>query len=224
VSELYLLVVGCLAADTALLGALVWAYHSPRFAAHRISRAAPMQVAFAHRARTMSVTSALSLATVGGVTYLFYERLFRTDEVPWWTSVLEAAAILLVYDFAYYFVHRAMHHPVLLRHVHGVHHRARNPSALESFYQHPLELLAGLFLLFWSTWLVGPVSVRGFALTFLVYSTLNILVHSGLDSKTAILAPIDFLTRKHHAHHLRDPRRNYSSLTPLPDLLFGTSL
>ncbi|MDQ3037374.1 MAG: sterol desaturase family protein [Myxococcota bacterium] len=72
--------------------------------------------------------------------------------------------------------------------------------------------------------MIGPVSVQAFALTFLVYSTLNILVHSGLDSKTTFFAPIDFLTRKHHAHHLRDPRKNFSSLTPLPDLLFGTAL
>lgn len=223
-SELYLLVLACLAVDTALLGLLVWAYHAPRFAAHRISGSAPMQVAWKHRVRTMSITSGLSLATIVGVTYVFFEHLFRAGAAPWWTVLLETAGILLIYDFAYYFLHRAMHHEVLLRLVHGVHHRARNPSALESFYQHPLELLGGLFLLFAATWVVGPVTVRSFALTFLVYSTLNILVHSGMDSRSAIFAPIDFLTRKHHAHHLRDPRKNFSTLTPLPDLLFGTAL
>lgn len=222
--ELYLLVLGCLVIDTALLGVLVWAYHSPRFSAHRISNGAPMQVAWKHRSRMMTITSVLSLGTVLGVTYVFYDHLFRAGTAAWWVVVLEAGAILLVYDFTYYFLHRAMHHKVLLRLVHGVHHRARNPSALESFYQHPAELLGGLFLLFTATWAIGPVSVPSFALTFLVYSTLNILVHSGLDSKTMLLAPIDFLTRKHHAHHLRDPNKNFSSLTPLPDLLFGTTL
>ncbi|MDQ3037373.1 MAG: hypothetical protein M3Y87_33570 [Myxococcota bacterium] len=41
--ELYLLVLGCLVVDAALLAVLVWAYHAPGFATHRISHAAPMQ-------------------------------------------------------------------------------------------------------------------------------------------------------------------------------------
>ena len=81
-----------------------------------------------------------------------------------------------------------------------------------------------LGLLFASMWVVGPVHVHAFAATFLVYSTLNIVVHAGLATRSPLLAPIDFLIRKHHAHHATDPRRNYSTLTPLPDLLFGTAL
>jgi sterol desaturase/sphingolipid hydroxylase (fatty acid hydroxylase superfamily) len=116
-----------------------------------------------------------------------------------------------------------MHHPKLLRAVHGVHHRARNPSALESFYQHPIELLSGLSLMFFATWLIGPVHVYTFAATFFVYSTFNIIVHAGFQARLWIFAPFDFLIRKHHMHHAADPGKNYSSLTPLPDLLFGTS-
>jgi sterol desaturase/sphingolipid hydroxylase (fatty acid hydroxylase superfamily) len=206
-----------------LLGVLAWAFHSPRFAENRISRGAGMQVARANRMRSMSTTSVLSLATVLGVTFLGYDHLISERDVPWWVMVLEGAGILVLYDFVYYFLHRGMHHPRILKAVHGIHHRARNPSSLESLYQHPLELLAGLALLFTSTWIVGPVHPRAFAAAFFVYSMLNILVHSGLDSKTWLLRPIDFLTRKHHVHHHDDPDRNFSSLTPLPDLLFGTA-
>ena len=222
-SELYVLVGAVLAIDTALLALLVWAYHSPRFAAHRIGGPPPMRLPWQHRLRTMSTTSTLSLATVLGVIYLLHDHLLHDRPVAAWTIPMQAAAILLVYDFAYYFLHRAMHQWTLLRGVHGVHHRARNPSALESFYQHPVELLAGLALLFGATWVVGPVHVRAFALTFLVYSTLNILVHAGLVSRVPALAPLDFLVRKHHAHHASDPHKNYSTMTPLPDWLFGTA-
>jgi len=222
-SELYVLVGAILALDTVLLALLVWAYHSPRFAGHRIGGGPPFRLAWPHRLRTMSVTSTLSLATVLGTLTVFHDQLLHDRPVSAWTIPAQAAGILLVYDFAYYFLHRAMHHSKLLRGVHGVHHRARNPSALESFYQHPVELLLGLGLLFASTWVIGPVSEHAFALTFLVYSTANILVHSGLDSRVGILAPLDFLVRKHHAHHAGDPLKNYSNLTPLPDWLFGTA-
>jgi sterol desaturase/sphingolipid hydroxylase (fatty acid hydroxylase superfamily) len=110
-----------------------------------------------------------------------------------------------------------------MRFCHGVHHRAKAPSALESFYLHPVELLGGLFLLFASTWLIGPVHTYSFLFAFFVYSMLNIVIHSGLDFRHPLTWPIDFLTRKHHVHHFDDFSKNYSSLTPLPDLIFGSA-
>ena len=218
-----------LALSPLLLGSLTWAFRSPRLAGHRIVPGAGMQVAWPNRMRAMATTSTLSLAIVLGTLTLGYGALIAETALPFWAIALEAALILVVYDFAYYGLHRAMHRPWLLRTVHGVHHRARNPSALESLYQHPLELVAGLALLFGATFVVGRISGAGgvhpaaFGIAFLVYSTLNVLVHSGLDSGTKLLAPIDFLTRKHHTHHHDDPNKNYATLTPLPDFLFGTA-
>ena len=158
-----------------------------------------------------------------GIVYALHDQLLHTRAVSAWTIAAQTAGILVVYDFVYYFLHRGMHHPKLLRWVHGVHHRARNPSALESFYQHPVELVSGLALLFASIWVVGPVHEHAFVATFFLYSTLNIIVHAGLESRVGLLAPIDFLIRKHHAHHSADPLKNYSTMTPLPDLIFGTA-
>src|SRR5207248_4016722 len=90
----------------------------------------------------------------------------------------EIVAILLVYDFAYYWMHRLMHHKKLMKYVHAVHHEVHNPTAMESFYLHPIELFAGLALLISCTWVVGPVSIYSFAVVFFVHSTLNITVHS----------------------------------------------
>jgi sterol desaturase/sphingolipid hydroxylase (fatty acid hydroxylase superfamily) len=106
--------------------------------------------------------------------------------------------------------------------VHGKHHEARNPTAMESFYLTPAELCAGLGLLLACTWAVGPVSIYSFSAVFFIHSTLNITVHSGLLSKRALLAPIDYLTHKHYLHHAGDFDKNYASLTPFWDMLFGT--
>jgi sterol desaturase/sphingolipid hydroxylase (fatty acid hydroxylase superfamily) len=222
VRAFYLTITAILAFDGALLAFLAWAYHAPRFAAHRISAVASMRIGARERLVNIAVSAVLSLVAVFGMTYLLYDATFHMRPTPLWRIALEVLAVLLVYDFAYYGLHRAMHHKKLMRFVHVVHHRVRNPTAMESFYLHPAELFAGLALLMACTWLVGPVHGHAFAAVFLLHSTLNIVVHSGLLSGHWLFAPIDHLTRKHHVHHLDDAEKNYASLTPLPDMLFGT--
>src|SRR6185312_14228745 len=129
-------------------------------------------------------------------------------------------AILLVYDFAYYWLHRLMHTTRGMRWVHGRHHEVRNPTAMESFYLTPAELFAGLGLLLACTWLLGPVSIYSFAVVFFIHTTLNITVHSGLLSKRLLLWPIDHLTHKHYTHHAGNYDNNFASLTPFWDMLF----
>ncbi len=217
----YGVIAAILAFDALLLGGLAWAYHSPRFASRRLSDRPSIKVSKANRLGTMALISTLSLAAVVGPTWFLREHLVTAEATAWWMIALQAVGILFVYDFLYYGLHRTMHHKKLMRWVHGMHHRVRNPSALESFYLHPVELLAGLGLLYVSTLLIGPVHQVAFLIAFFVYSTLNITIHSGLDLKS--LGPLNFLTKKHQVHHLADMSKNYSSLTPLPDKLFGTA-
>jgi len=223
VTTFYAVIFAIFAFDTALLVGLAWAYHSPRFAEARISTKVKTKIK--PRARVMKIVSSslISLVMVLGATYLLFDRLIATAAVPWTTVAFQAAGILVIYDFAYYFFHRGMHHKRVMKPVHGVHHRARNPSALESFYLHPLELLGGLLLLLTATAIVGPVHTYAFGIAFFAYSTLNIVIHAGIRMRHPLLRPIDFLVRKHHVHHMDDFGKNYSSLTPLPDLLFGTA-
>ena len=225
VQELFTYVGATFAFAPVLIVLLGWMYRSPRFAAYRISGAPGMQVNMANRIRMSLITGTLTLAIILSTLYFGFDVLFVEGPTTWWRVILEAASIIVVYDFIYYFAHRAMHHPKLLRHVHGVHHRARNPSVTESFYQHPAELILGLILIFTAVLIVNTIAsvhVTSFCLLFFIYSVVNILVHSGLDSKSKLLYPIDWLTRKHHAHHQGDPMKNFSTMTPLPDLFFGT--
>ena len=219
----YLVIAGILLFNGLLLALLSWAYHSPRFAAYRISTKQSMKVPAKKRLRVMVEIGALSVLLVAGFTYLLYPRLVYAGAAPPWRIALEAAGVLLLYDFAYHVLHRAMHTKRLMRLVHGVHHRARNPSAAESFFLHPLELLAGLSLMIGTTVLVGPIHVHAFYAVFFVYTTFNILVHSGLAFPSRLLWPINALARKHHIHHEVDFSKNLSSLTPLPDLIFRTA-
>lgn len=219
----YVVIFAIFAFDTALLAGLAWAYHAPRFSEARISTKVKTKIKARARMSKIISSSLISLVMVLGATYLFFDRLIVTADVAWSAVALQAVGILVIYDFAYYFFHRAMHHKRVMKPVHGVHHRARNPSALDSFYLHPLELFGGLFLLMVATAIVGPVHTYAFGIAFFAYSTLNILIHAGIRMRHPLLRPIDFLIRKHHVHHMDDFKKNYASLTPLPDLIFGTA-
>lgn len=218
--------------DGLLLVVLGWAYNSPRFATRRISPMPPLRVGMAERMRYFATSSVLSLVFIGAMTWALFGWAISDRALPWWRAPLDALVVIFVYDFLYYFLHRLMHHRKLVRYVHAVHHRARNPSALESFYLHPVELFAGLALLHSCIGLyalvAGPMSIAGYAVLFFFHSTLNILVHAGLRFEGTVfgiplLAPLDWLAKKHSIHHKDDAGRNYSSLTPIPDMLFGTS-
>lgn len=146
--------------------------------------------------------------------------LFREGELGPVELALQSVAVLLLYDLFYYLLHRfPLHQTGYLKRVHAVHHKVRSPTALDSLYLHPLETALGIFLLFLATFLVGPVHIYTFAVIFFVFSYANIVIHSGLALP---FAPLRFMIRKHATHHASMRGGNFASLTPLPDLLFGT--
>ncbi|HEX8952978.1 MAG TPA: sterol desaturase family protein [Polyangia bacterium] len=221
--KFYAIIVSILAIDGALLTFLAFAYHAKRFEGYRISLKESMKVPGAERLKNIAFIAVLSLAAVLGMTRAIYPFTFHAHHVSAGRIVFEILAILLVYDFAYYWLHRAMHTKKGMRWVHGRHHEVRNPTAMESFYLTPYELFAGLGLLLACTWLLGPVSIYSFAVVFFIHTTLNITVHSGLLSKRLLLWPIDHLTHKHYTHHAGSYDNNFASLTPFWDMLFRTA-
>jgi sterol desaturase/sphingolipid hydroxylase (fatty acid hydroxylase superfamily) len=221
--KFYALIAVILMFDGALLTFLAYAYHAKRFEPWRISLKESMKVPGAERIRNIAFIAVLSLAAVVGMTGAIFPYTFHDNPIGVGRLIYEVLAILLVYDFAYYWLHRLMHTKRGMRWVHGRHHEVHNPTAMESFYLTPTELFAGLGLLLACTWLLGPVSIWSFAVVFFIHSTLNITVHSGLLSKRWILWPIDHLTHKHYTHHAGNYDNNYASLTPFWDMLFGTA-
>jgi len=220
--KFYAIILSILMFDGALLTFLAFAYHSKRFEGYRISLKESMKTPGAKRLANIAFIAVLSLLAVFAMTYAIYPFTFHDHAVSAGRLVFEILAILLVYDFAYYWLHRLMHHKKLMKYVHAVHHEVHNPTAMESFYLHPIELFAGLALLVACTWALGPVSIYSFAVVFFIHSTLNITVHSGLTSKRWWLFPIDHLTKKHYIHHAGNYDNNYASLTPFWDMMFGT--
>ena len=107
--------------------------------------------------------------------------------------------------------------------MHAVHHRVRTPFARDSLYVHPLETAGGVGLLLVSVAAVGPVTVPGFGLAFLVYSLLNVFIHSAFHVPHPVFAPLNAMARNHDTHHASMRGGYYGSITPVWDLLFRTA-
>lgn len=225
VPAFHVIVAVTLLVDALLLGFLIWAFHSKTLGKYRMREIMRVKVSRRRFWITVSGNGIFSMALTVAMIYGLADVLLHAGEAPVWLMLVQGVAILVIYDFTYYGLHRVMHIKSVMRLVHGVHHRARYPSALESLYLSPIELFLGLALLMASTYVVslfGPVHYLAFGAVFFVYSTLNIVIHSGMIFPHPVFYVVNLLTTKHHEHHFGDFGRNYASITPLPDFLFGT--
>lgn len=202
---------------------LAWMFHSPRFHDWHIRAPMPMRVSKAQYYWNIFPNLALSTVVTTGAIYGLSPWTLTAEAVPWWRIPLEGLAVLVVYDFSYYFMHRLFHVKRFFGWVHVVHHRVRFPRAQDSLYQSPLELIAGVGLLMFVVWIVGPIHWVTFVGVFAVYSVLHIFIHSGMIFPTKALWLLNYLTMKHHKHHLNKHGHNFAAVTPIPDLVFGTS-
>lgn len=150
------------------------------------------------------------------------------DPRPIWRHVVEILAVLLVFDFMYYWTHRSLFHGTLLRKVHSLHHQARKPTYVDALYVHPLETFIGLMLFLCSMPIVAAVSgstlnVFSMVVATFAFTQLNTLNHVYTNlPKTFPFNWVDYVTGVHAAHHVDMNHGNYATLTMFYDKLFGT--
>jgi sterol desaturase/sphingolipid hydroxylase (fatty acid hydroxylase superfamily) len=191
---------------------------------HRRREDRPSRIDGAVHRRSRIVNSVVSTGLLFGVTVPLASRLFVAGPASALRTVGEAAAILALYDFAYYLLHRfGFHQWSVGRRIHSVHHAVRTPYTADSLYIHPLETVAGVGVFLVCAALVGPVGLWSFGLAFLVYSLLNLFVHSGIDLRFFPFRTLTALVRHHDIHHESMKSGYYASITPLWDVVFRTA-
>lgn len=207
----------------AAMGILALAFRSPALQKYVLSPDPERSVDDSRLHRAVVINSLVSLALIFGSTFGFRDYLFHTMSTPVWAMAAEGLAVILIYDFGYYFMHRYLFHEwPLLRGVHAVHHAARYPRAIDSFLLHPVETFGGLALLLGSIAVVGGIHLYTFAPIFIAYTTVNILNHAGISVPRFPFKTLGVLAEKHDRHHHSMLAGNYASITPLPDFVFGT--
>jgi len=171
----------------------------------------------------VAVNAVVSIALIFAVMYGLGSHLYYADAIPFWRYLLEAATVILIYDFSYYFVHRyPFHEWKILRSVHAVHHASKNPRVIDSLLLHPIETVLGLGLFFGSVAFVGGVHIYTLGVLFTTYTAFNVLNHAGIDVPHFPFKLLGVLAAKHDRHHHSMLSGNYASITPLPDIIFGT--
>ncbi|MEE3327671.1 MAG: sterol desaturase family protein [Myxococcota bacterium] len=146
---------------------------------------------------------------------------------PFWRYLVQIFAILLIFDFFDYLVHRFIFHGKILRKVHAFHHQARKPTHIDALYVHPLETVIGLVLFLMSIPLValisgGPLNFLAVAVATLIFTHMNTLNHVWVNLPYFPFRYIDWVTSVHAAHHVNMDSGNYATLTMVYDWMFGT--
>jgi lathosterol oxidase len=70
-----------------------------------------------------------------------YSRLYDAPEQGpgWWYTYLQFPFFIVFSDFWVYWIHRALHHPLLYKRLHKLHHKWIMPSPFASHAFHPLD-------------------------------------------------------------------------------------
>lgn len=137
-------------------------------------------------------------------------------------------------DFAFYWIHRAVHTPFFYKHIHKRHHEFKVPIGMSSIYAHPLEYIFGnlvpyvaVFKLLGSrthiaTFFIWYFSCFNFRTILRNFETVD--GHSGYEFSFSPfrLIPLSGSSEYHFYHHSNN-LGNYCSFFTVWDSLCGTN-
>jgi sterol desaturase/sphingolipid hydroxylase (fatty acid hydroxylase superfamily) len=154
----------------------------------------------------------------------------------WGLFIIKSFAYEIVFDLFHYITHRFEHLPRFYR-FHKEHHRYLHPSAITTFYHHPIDLfLTNLIPLVLTFVLLYAAGVQLDCLDFAMLETYKVNTeiagHLGYKHKASsfpqfpwlpILLRIQLSTKDHDLHHSNPLYPcNYSKRFTLWDKMFGT--
>ena len=137
-------------------------------------------------------------------------------------TVMGAVVGILIYEFAHYWYHRAIHRfDVLWRFAHQMHHSAERIDAFGAYYLHPVDVF---FFTSMASLILVPLLGLGAGATAIVaaFLTFNAMFQHANIRTPHWLGYIIQRPESHCVHHGRGIHHyNYSDL-PLWDIVFGT--
>ncbi len=199
-----------------------WAAYSDKYKQYRIRTPEVDRITAKERLKLSPFSTFCALSFIAILLYFFGERWIHHESTTVLTVFGETIGVLLVYDFFYYWAHRAMHIPALMKRIHAVHHKARFPTTIDSLFVSPIENIIGLGLLFLALAIFSPVSVISFLLIIFVHTFSNIIVHSNMVLPHPAFKLLNFWAIQHDVHHGINLKQNYCNIFPYWDMLFGT--
>ena len=155
-----------------------------------------------------------------------YPQMFGLLPVDSWLDAgLRGFAYLLIFDFAYYWFHRAQHRFAWLWSQHKLHHSDESLNVTTSFRHHWLEEpLRVLFMVLPMAILFNLTPAFSAGLAFVLsfwgfYIHTNLNLHFGPVNRVLCSPQLD---RLHHSTRPEHKDRNFAAIFPIYDVLFGT--
>jgi Delta7-sterol 5-desaturase len=114
-------------------------------------QSAPFTRAQLLRELSWSAVSILVIAVIAGAGIAYREQggpaglYLDPGEYGWAWLIMSVPVVLLLHDAYFYWTHRLLHHPKLIKWCHAVHHRSHNPSPLSALAFHPIEAVVNGF-------------------------------------------------------------------------------
>jgi sterol desaturase/sphingolipid hydroxylase (fatty acid hydroxylase superfamily) len=135
---------------------------------------------------------------------------------------LDLLLALLVFELSGYLYHRLAHAVPALWRLHEVHHSSESMDWLAAFRQHPLEIVLMTLCQNLPLVLLGvPLGQQLLCVLLLKLNT--VFVHANLRVPESPLSLLLATPRFHHRHHQRQGEsKNFASLFPFIDRLFGS--
>lgn len=140
-------------------------------------------------------------------------------------QVCQALAFLFIYDFFYYWLHRAQHRFAWAWPIHKLHHSDRSVNITTTLRHHWLEgplrilvILIPIGVLFDQK----PITISWIATAMMLA---GYFVHLNVRMPLGPLTPIFAAPQWHRLHHSIEARhadRNFAAFFPLLDIIFGT--
>jgi sterol desaturase/sphingolipid hydroxylase (fatty acid hydroxylase superfamily) len=135
--------------------------------------------------------------------------------------------LICIHELYQYAEHRLMHTPFLFRHIHYVHHQAKNPVPTTTYFFHPIEaLIHGMWVIIP---MLLPVSWEAFSVWFFFSVVFQFNAHQGYEvlsapwlQRTGLIRYFNTSTA-HTLHHACFPHCYFSLYTFVLDRLLGTT-
>ena len=175
---------------------------------------------------TIMIFSMVPLIFIFNKNVSVYTQLYSNIHERGWLYFFGLFPVMVfIHDTYFYWMHRLMHHKLLFKYFHLVHHKSTNPSPWAAYAFHPLEAIieASILIVFL---FIMPVHRLHFFLFFFFMVLYNVYGHLGWE-----LYPKDFHTTRigkwintsvaHNQHH-QFFKGNYSLYFLFWDRWMGT--
>ncbi len=173
-----------------------------------------------------AITFTAVVAAIIGMTQAGWTQIYSDPaQYGLWWFWLQIPVALLIQDFYFYWMHRAIHLPGFYEAAHKVHHLSTNPSSFSAFAFHPIEAVLEIGI-FFVLIILMPLNVFALGITALLSLIYNAYGHMGYEIMPRFIAksPIGWVLNKsaYHNQHHRTYKYNYGLYTTIWDRAFGT--